>query len=175
DRQPDQRETGDADRFRSTAGRRRGAGALRRLRARPAGTTRLLRRPATPAGGQRARGRRGGADGNRTAYFRVWLHAQSSGRSWRESHSARQPDVDGVALCVLRASPRLVCCVGALADRLPPCVCDMGGAGGCRVPALVRLPLMPPRALTCRAPPTDPPVRRIASGTTAHPALCLDL
>jgi hypothetical protein len=29
----------------------------------------------------------------------------------------------------------------------PPCICDMGGAGGCRVPALVRLPLMPRRAL----------------------------
>ena len=83
-------------------------------------------------------------DGDRTAHFRVWLHSKPSGRSWRESHSARQPDVDGVALCVLLASPRLVCCAGAMADRLPPCVCDMGGAGGCRVPALVRLPLMHP-------------------------------
>ena len=144
DRQPDQREAGGPDRFRSAAGRRRGAGDLRRVRARPAGTTRFLRRPATPARGQRARGRCGGADGDRTAHFRVWLHAKPSRRSWRESHSDRQPDVDGVALCVLLASSRLVCSAGAMANRLPPCVCDMGGAGGGRVLALVRLPLMLP-------------------------------
>ena len=34
------------------------------------------------------------------AHLRVWLHSKPSGGSWRESHSARQPGVDGVALCV---------------------------------------------------------------------------
>ena len=80
---------------------RRRAGALRRLRARSAGTARLLRRPAAAARGQRARGRWGGARGDRRPHLRVWLHSQPSGGSWRESHSARQPGVDGVALCAL--------------------------------------------------------------------------
>ena len=107
----------------------------------PQAAARLLRRPATAARGQRARGGCGGAHRDRTAHLRVWLHAQPSGGSWRESHSARQPGVDGVALCALHASPRLVCRPGAMADRLPARVRHMGGAGGCRVPARVRLPL----------------------------------
>ena len=43
-RQPHQREAGGPDRLRSAAGCRGWAGAPRRLRARPAGTARLLRR-----------------------------------------------------------------------------------------------------------------------------------
>ena len=49
DRQPHQREAGGTDRLRSSAGAGRWAGALRRLRTRPADTARLLRRPATAA------------------------------------------------------------------------------------------------------------------------------
>ncbi len=135
-------------RLRPAAGAGRWAGAVRRLRARPAGTARLLRRPAAAARGQRARGRWGGARGDRSPHLRVWLHSQPSGGSWRESHSARQPGVDGVALFVLPASPRLVRCPGTMADRLPPRVRHMGGTGGCHVPTRVRLPLMhPSRAL----------------------------
>ena len=37
------------------------------------------------------------------AHFRVWLHSQPSGGSWGKSHSAREPSVDGMALCLLRA------------------------------------------------------------------------
>ena len=107
----------------------------------PRGAARLLRPPATAARDQRARGRCGGTHGDRTAHFRIWLHSKPCGRSWRESHSARQPGVDGVALCILRAPPRVVCRSGAMANRLPPGVCDMGGTGGYRVPSPVRLPL----------------------------------
>ena len=46
--------------------------------ARPAGATRILRPPATIAGGQRARGRWGGARGNRRPHLRIWLHSQPS-------------------------------------------------------------------------------------------------
>ncbi len=116
--------------------------ALLRLRARPAGTTRLLRRPATAACGQCARGRWGGARGDRSAHLRVWLHSQPSGGSWRESHSARQPRVVGVALCVFPASPGVVCRPGAMANRLSARVLRMGCTGGCHFPARVRLPLM---------------------------------
>ena len=56
DRQPHQREAGGTYRLRPVAGAGRWVGALRRLRARPGGTARLLRRPATTARGQRARG-----------------------------------------------------------------------------------------------------------------------
>ena len=54
---------------RPAAGRRRRVGALRRFGARPAGAARLLRRPATRARGQRARSRRGGADGGSHCVF----------------------------------------------------------------------------------------------------------
>src|SRR5262249_27623157 len=117
--------------------------ALRRLRARPAGATRLLRPPATTAGGERARGQWGGARGNRRPHLRVWLHSQPSSGSCGESHSARQPRVVGVALCVLPASPELVRRPGAMADRLSARLLPMGGPGSCHFPALVRLPLMP--------------------------------
>ena len=90
---------------------------------------------------ERARGRCGGAHGDRTAHFRVRIHSQPGGRPWRESHSARQPDVDGVALCLLPAPQRIVCRFGEMADRLPPCVRDMGGTRRCRVSAAVWLPL----------------------------------
>ena len=144
DRQSHQREAGSTHRFRSAARSRRWAGALRGLRARPAGTARLLRRPATAARGQRTRGRWGGARGDRSPHLRVWLHSQQSGGAWRESHFARQPGVDRVALCELPASPGLVRRPGAMADRLSARVRRMGGTGGCRVPARVRLPLMHP-------------------------------
>ena len=106
------------DRFRSAADRRRWAGALCRLRARPAGIARLLRRSATAARGQRARGRWRGALGDRRPHLRVWLHSQPGGGSWRESHSARQPGVVGAALCALPASAGIVCRPGAMADCL---------------------------------------------------------
>ena len=66
--------------------------------------------------------------GDRRPHLRVWLHSQPGGGSWRESHSARQPGVDGVALCALPASPGLVCGAGAMADRLSARVLRMGGA-----------------------------------------------
>ena len=53
--------------------------------ARPAGTARLLRRPATAARGQRTRGRWRGARGDRSPHLRVWLHSQPSGGSARIS------------------------------------------------------------------------------------------
>ena len=52
-----------------------------------------------------------------------------------------QPDVVGLALCLLRASPRLVSRPGAMADRLPARVLRVGSVCGHRVSAHVRLPL----------------------------------
>ncbi len=75
DRQSHQCEARGPDRLRSAAGGCRRAGALRCLRARPAGPARLLRRPAAAARGERARGRWGGARGDRGPHFRIWLHA----------------------------------------------------------------------------------------------------
>ena len=80
--------------------------------------------------------------GDRGPHLRVWLHTQPGGGAWREHDSARQPGVDGVALCALPASPGLVCRSGAMADRLSARVLRMGGTGGYRVPAGVRLRLM---------------------------------
>ena len=57
DRQPHQRRAAGTDRFRPAAGAGRWAGPLRRLRARSAGTARLLRRLTAPARGQRTGGR----------------------------------------------------------------------------------------------------------------------
>ena len=111
DRQPHQREAGGTDRLRSAAGSCRRAGVLRRLRARPVSTARLFRRPAIAARGERARGRCGGAHRDRRAHLRIRLHPQQSRGAWRESHSARQLGVDGLALCALRVSHR-----GSFAD-----------------------------------------------------------
>jgi len=78
---------------------------------------------------------------HRRPHLRVWLHSQPSGGAWRESHSARQPGVDCVALRVLPASAWIVCRPGAMADRLSAGVRRMGGTGGCHLSARVRLPL----------------------------------
>ena len=85
------------------------------------------------------RSRCGGARCDRSPHLRVWLHSQSSGRSWRESHSARQPGMDGVALCALRASPGLVCRAGAMADCLSARVRRMGGDRRHRVSAGIQI------------------------------------
>ncbi len=77
----------------------------------PRGTARFLRRAAAAAGGQRPRGRCGGAGGNRGTNLRVRLHAEPGGGSRRESHPAGQSDVVGLALRPLPAST---------AARLPP-------------------------------------------------------
>src|SRR5439155_25977223 len=67
--------------------------------------------------------------------------------------------VDGAALCALRASPGLVCHVGAMADRLSARVRLMGGTGGCPVPARLWLLLRRlPRALHRRIVTTSGPV-----------------
>lgn len=96
---------------------------------------------AAAARGVRARGRWRGALGDRRAHLRVRLDSESRGGSWRESHSARQPGMDGLALCKLPGSAKYVCSPGAMADRLSARVFHMGGAGGPRVPSGVRLPV----------------------------------
>src|SRR6185312_2017142 len=159
---------------RLTAGAGRWAGALRRLRARPPGTTRLLRRLATAARGQRTRGRRGVARRDRSPHLRVWLHSQPSGGSWRKSHFACQPGVVGVALCALPAPSGLVCRPGAMAGGLSARVLRLGGTGGCHVPARVRLPLMPPTSTAPADSPDRSPTVEQSTSTRPYNALAFN-
>ena len=60
--------------------------------------------------------------------------------AWRESHSARQPGVDGVALCALRASPGSFAALERWQIAYLP-VYAVWAALVVYVPAAVRLPL----------------------------------